>query len=157
MFCSNCGYEVTPDMKFCPGCGKKINQEKKTSEIKEKSFNWGIGKSNDDCISEVNTWLKDKRILISNIKTQGRLNVLKTKTVLIHLHFKYTEAENGHMYQMGYFSKYKWIGSDFSILDKQLETWKNENPDKQVVLSTRNGFQYDGGNTMTLYYVYTTS
>lgn len=55
---------------------------------------------------------------------------------------------------MGFFAKWKWIGSDFSCLDRSLDEWKAAHPDKELVLSTRNGHQAQGGNTMSLYYFF---
>ncbi len=32
MFCRNCGKQLEPAVRFCPGCGTKVNSEPDTSE-----------------------------------------------------------------------------------------------------------------------------
>ena len=124
------------------------------NEEKREVFNWGLFTSNDSAVEEVNQWLINQKIIVSELSTMGRLGGFRYKTILSHLELKYRESANGNIYQMGYFQKAKWISHDYSDLDEMLENWQAANPDKTVVLKTYNGHQYDGGSTRTLFFLY---
>ena len=161
-YCSACGARLDSKAVFCSFCGIKLadagvvipNPAAPVSEVKRKVFNWGLFTSNDSAVEEVNQWLINQKIIVSELSTMGRLGGFRFKTILSHLELKYRESANGNIYQMGYFQKAKWISHDYSDLDEMLENWQAANPDKTVVLKTYNGHQYDGGSTRTLFFLY---
>ena len=152
-----CGKETPIDSKFCQHCGKKLivkQTMKYKQEVKEKIFDFDGFSSNHKNVEQVNDWLWGQSIMIKEIAIHTFMS-FKWETVPSRIRFRYIEIPSSpFVFQLGYFSKMSLFSMSYEELDRQLETWKYQNSNHNIVYTKRTGHQTNRGNTKSLYYLY---
>ena len=140
MFCKYCGNEIDGDSVFCRICGKSQGEvkaeatklaEKKLEapKLESKVFTFGGMSYNKKNIDEINKWLSSQKMIIKSVNINTFMNnnlPLKWETVVNRLEVNYTIQESGKLYQMGFFTSKKWIGSSYKKVVAAFEEWKKD-------------------------------